>query len=331
MAAATDTGGGAAAVSFRLCELPDDHIEAICVAAAADYRKGAKSIAMLAATCRRLRSILTDPARIARFLVAYNLRDLTTREARLDMNRYNQMMTLPLQKALRFGRPLSVPLGTEWNTVGKLRLEHLRVMETIAHLGTTRIYVDDQVDPPRGDQEPEFGDLYLYRAGVYGPGSSNANDRVLERSSQARIKQFTALLRRHPSVTIQIEGHESTPDAERARAYERLHGDSRPLASDLSYRSAALVLTLIREEATRQNFSLVGRMSARHWRDEVLRKAGWNTRFLENPRTAGAHNLWRNRADFRFVECYFILDGVEMPSRPEAHRQAGRPYHVCCI
>ena len=71
-----------------------------------------------------------------------------------------------------------------------LRLEHLGVLETVAGLGTNRIYFG------------QLGRLYKrYRTSAAGPGSS-----------EPRLREFVKMMEAHPSTTVFIEGHASSQE-----------------------------------------------------------------------------------------------------------------------
>ena len=217
-----------------LDDLSDDHIELICLAAANDFCGGATVIAKLAACSRRLRAVIGDPARIARFAAVY------------------EILSLPSPQPLR--------------------LEHLGVLETVAGLGTNRIFIE-QKPPPEAD----IGCLSLR------PGSSGP-----------RLFEFAALMQRHASLTVIIEGHESTLEYQRR---EQMYGQV------LSEDRAAEVFDFM------QRPDIVDRMRDRFWNDDVARAAGWGNGALETHHT----------------ELFFTLDGVEVPTRGDHYaRCTGR-------
>ena len=212
----------AAEPALLLDELSDDSLELICLAAANDFCGGATVIAQLAACSRRLRAVISDPARIARFAAVYEI--------------------------------LSLP------TPQPLRLEHLGVLETVAGLGTNRIYFG------------QLGRLYKRQNLPLRPGSS-----------EPRLREFVKMMETHPSTTVRIEGHASSQE--------------RGIESDLSQDRALTVCNLMGRQTwsarTNQGQRLgaftnrisSSRMTRRGWKDEVVRAASWGDS------TLGSHHV----------------------------------------
>ena len=201
----------AAEPPLLLDDLSDDHIELICLAAANDFCGGATVIAQLAACSRRLRAVIGDPARIARFAAIYEI--------------------------------LSLP------TPQPLRLEHLGVLETVAGLGTNRIY---------------FGQrrrLYQRHNLPLRPGSS-----------EPRLREFMKMMETHPSTTVAIEGHASSQEG------DLRDSNGRPV--NISQDRADTVCCLMADQQwSRECFRICripfSRMRRRGWKDHVVRAAGW--------------------------------------------------------
>ena len=209
----------AAEPALLLDDLSDDHIELICLAAANDFCGGATVIAQLAACSRRLRTIITDPARIARFAAVY------------------EILSLPTQQPLR--------------------LEHLGVLETVAGLGTNRIY---------------FGQrrrLYQRHNLPLRPGSS-----------EPRLREFMKMMETHPRTAVSIEGHASSHECQLRDSHGRPVKLSEDRAETVSFRMADPEGgPLFR---CRIPFSRIAR---RGWKDDVVRAAGWGDNAL------GSHHV----------------------------------------
>ena len=203
----------AAEPPLLLDDLSDDHIELICLAAANDFCGGATVIAQLAACSRRLCSVISDPARIARFAAVY------------------EILSLPTQ--------------------APLRLEHLGVLETVAGLGTNRIYFGQR------------GRLYQKYRLPLRPGSS-----------EPRLREFVKMMEAHPRTTVFIEGH--------ASSQERDVRDSNGRPVNISQDRADTVCCLMADEQwTREHGSTCripfSRMRRRDWTDRVVVAAGWGS------------------------------------------------------
>ena len=195
--------------ALLLDELSDDSLELICLAAANDFCGGATVIAQLAACSRRLRAVISDPARIARFAAVYEI--------------------------------LSLP------TPQPLRLEHLGVLETVAGLGTNRIYFGQR------------GRLYRKHNLPLRPGSS-----------APRLREFVKMMETHPSTTVAIEGH--------ASSQERDVRDSNGRCVNISQDRADTVSCLMADQQ-RDGFCRIpfSRMRRRDWTDRVVVAAGWGS------------------------------------------------------
>ena len=200
----------AAEPALLLDELSDDSLELICLAAANDFCGGATVIAQLAACSRRLRAVISDPARIARFAAVYEI--------------------------------LSLP------TPQPLRLEHLGVLETVAGLGTNRIYFG------------QLGRLYKRQNLPLRPGSS-----------EPRLREFVKMMEAHPRSTVFIEGH--------ASSQERDVRDSNGRPVNISQDRADTVCCLMADEQW-DGFCRgipFSRMRRRDWTDRVVVAAGWGS------------------------------------------------------
>ena len=195
--------------ALRLDDLSDDNIELICLAAANDFCGGATVIAQLAACSRRLRAVIGDPARIARFAAVY------------------EILSLPTQQPLR--------------------LEHLDVLETVAGLGTNRIYFG------------QLGRLYKRNNLPLRPGSS-----------EPRLREFVKMMEAHPRITVFIEGH--------ASSQERDQRDSNGRPVNISQDRADTVCCLMADQQ-RDGFCRIpfSRMRLRDWTDRVVVAAGWGS------------------------------------------------------
>lgn len=192
--------------------------------------------------------------------------------------------------------------------------ELLAVAETVAGLGTNRIFFQRK------------GRSYMHVTPQIRPGSSGA-----------RIQEFALLLRRHPRLTISIEGHEGRHEGIiHALAEAEGAADGGDHASAVAAAADAGMITSIRasfgqsvqraevvrdalleleclEGLSRLGSRMWGRMptsrfgpriTTRGWEDSVAEAAGWS-----GPETCQC-------------EVFFSLDGIEMPSRGEHYRRA---------
>ena len=168
--------------------------------------------------------------------------------------------------------------GEERGVPGVCNLEALAVLEVVTGLGTNRIFFRDA--------QPVF------RKG----------------STLARLDEFAVLLRRHPRLTVHIEGHtgSSAPDVaavpfsrERAQAVAQALLERELLVHAPDARRARVW------SASMPTARFADRITCRGWGKEIAVAAGWS---------AGL--------DSRHAEVFFRLDSAELPPRP-AHYGRG--------
>ena len=126
------------------------------------------------------------------------------------------------------------------------------------------------------------------------------------------------MLRRHPRLTLAIDGHEASHEGV---VHETEDGSSVRASFGQSQLRADVVKSALLEIECLTGLSRLGakiwgklpsrrfgeRITCRGWEDSVAEAAGWE---------GGLETC--------HAECYFTLDGVCVPSRPEAYQAAAR-------
>ena len=174
--------------------------------------------------------------------------------------------------------------------------ELLSVIETVAGLGTNRV---------------------LFTRGKASAVNQLGTDQPVIRpgSSMPRVVEFALLLRRHPKLSVRIEGHEGTHEAVHHAAgdgHVRMSLGASVQRAE-AVRSALLDLECL-ERLDRRGNRVWGRMArpgfksritCRGWEDAVAAEAGWTTPL-----------------ETSHAEVFFSLGGVEVPSRGVAYAAA---------
>ena len=183
--------------------------------------------------------------------------------------------------------------GVEDASTASLAL--LDVIETVAGLGSHRVHFANgrRSVATQGALGSDGGTRATIRAG----------------SSLPRVVEYALLLRRHPSLTVTLEGHEGPHETmrfrtERGQEISAALGESHKRAE--AVREALCDLECL-EKLDRRGNKVWGQMPVsrftprihcRGWEDSVADAAGWTGTL------ATCH-----------VECFFTLDGVEVPRR----------------
>lgn len=172
-------------------------------------------------------------------------------------------------------------------------LELLSVLETVSALGTNRI----QFQRGKGS----------YDSPVIRPGSS-----------MPRLIEFALLLRRHPALTVAIEGHEHTKEG-------IVHDDDAGSRVRASFGSSVRRAEAVREALLsfeclerlgRAGNKVWGKLAKPRFAERITRCHGWEDAVAE---AAG----WTSLLECCHVELFFTFDGVEVPKRG-AHYLASR-------
>ena len=181
-------------------------------------------------------------------------------------------------------------------------LEILAIAETMAGLGTNRIFFQRK------------GRAYMHSAPVLRPGSS-----------MARLVEFALLLRRHPRLSLRIEGHEGSHegvchDAEDGSGSFRASFGQSVQRAD-AVRNGLLELECL-EKLTKLGAKQWGRLPAKRFASRIQTQ-GWEDSVAE---AAG----WSGGLETCHAECFFTLDGIEVPARPPHYSAAAavREAHV---
>ena len=174
---------------------------------------------------------------------------------------------------------------------GSATLPLLDVIETVTGLGTHRVYFASGRRALENSMEPTIR-----------PGSS-----------MPRLVEFALLMRRHPTLTLSIEGHAGTHECEPA-------ADDRALRRAEAVRKALVDLECLERLDKRGNkvwgripkVRLGPRLTVRGWDDAVSSIAGWSGTL------ATCH-----------AECFFRLGGSghEVPARPEHYALAAASFN----
>ena len=238
-----------------LADLPTDLLFSICAALVDDYCDGVRSLVCLAQSSNRLYRLCTSMPCISRCLACYGIETGASRAS------------------------LACSLAV------------LGVAETVAGLGTNRIYVHRR--------NGVCGQRMVLRPG----------------SSTSRLVEFALLLRRHPTLHVVVEAHESAHEG-----YELTDGGrSTHMTYGVSQERADVVLGALAELECLERLAPSGarvwgtlpsarfgpRVRCRAWADRVAEEAQWG-RGLNTSHT----------------ELFFTIDGIEMPPRGPHYERA---------
>jgi hypothetical protein len=207
-------------------------------------------------------------------------------------------------------------VGIEGNHVRQPTLELLGVCEAVCGLGTTRIYFRGRGRTSVHDEsEPDFSSIR--------PGSS-----------MPRLVELALLMRRHPRLTVSIEGHEAphegtTVCAEDGSAVQISCGASHARAE--AVRNALIELECS-EHVTTLGQRLWGKLPVRRFAERITNCRGWGCSVVQKA-------AWHGPRETFQAELFFELDGVEVPQRDggyargalEAHAAAATACAPACI
>jgi len=244
-------------LAAAITELPAELLEVLCAALADDLCAGVSTIIQLTKTCHHLHGRVSDPATV-RFCAA----------------QYGVVMA---------------------ETSRQLPLELLGIAETIAAMGTNRIF-------------------FQHTGRVHGPW--HGRPVIRPGSSMPRLAEFALLLRSHPRLTVTIEGHEATQEG-----IVHLTDDGRSVRTSFGgaqQRAEAVRDALLEHERLERVGStgaVWGSLPSTRFASRITSCRGWEDAVVE---AAG----WSGRLETCQVELFFSLDGVEVPSRGSHYKEA---------
>jgi len=181
----------------------------------------------------------------------------------------------------------------------RVRLALLGVAETVTGLGTNRIF---------------FKKSNVFNAAMF---SESCEPQMRPGSSVARLLEFVLLLRRHPALTLVIDGHEKTSEGmslEGTDGIEMRHSHGNSLQRAKAVRSAMLEHECLERIDARGNKVWTARLPSPRFPDRI-EVCGWEDSVAQ---IAG----WTSGLETMHAECFFTMDGVTIPARPEHYARA---------